>query len=67
MLQYGLKEQRITRKTGRRLGEICIEFEFARIRPALRFLTQPPVIELEPKGGTRSHESYLNKLCKRRV
>jgi hypothetical protein len=67
MLQYGLKEQRITRKTGRRLGEICIEFELARFRPTLRFLIQPPVIELVPKSGTKGHETYLNKLCKRRV
>jgi hypothetical protein len=40
MLQYGFKEQRVTRKTGCRLGEVCIEFELARIRSALRFLIQ---------------------------
>jgi hypothetical protein len=67
LFQYGFKEQRVTRKTGCRLGEICVEFKLARIRPALRFLIQPPVLQLVPKGGTRGHGTYLNELCKRRI
>ena len=42
LLQHGLKEQRIARKAGGRFCQIRIEFEFARVRPPLRFLSQPP-------------------------